>query len=83
MTTETISYTSLRQNLSSVLNSIEDNKEIYLVKRKNHSDAVIIDRNDYESLLETLHLLSTSANSNRLIESLQQDENKEYEEVDL
>lgn len=83
MRTETISYTSLRQNLSSVLDKIENNKEVCFVTRKQHRDMVIIARDDYESLIETLHLLSSAANANRLNESLQQDQNGEYEKVEL
>lgn len=83
MTTETISYTSLRQNLSSVLSRIETNKETYLVTRKQHADIVMIARDDYDSLVETLHLLSNTANSSRLNESLQQDINGEYKKVKI
>ena len=83
MTTEIISYTSLRQNLSSVLGRIETNKETYFVTRKQHSDVVMISRDDYESLIETLHLLSNTANSNRLNESLLQDRSGEYEKEDI
>ena len=83
MTTETISYTSLRQNLSSVLSRIEANKETYLVTRKKHADIVMIARDDYDSLVETLHLLSNTVNSSRLNESLQQDINGEYQKVKI
>jgi antitoxin YefM len=83
MTTETISYTSLRQNLSSVLSRIETNKETYLVTRKKHADIVMIARDDYDSLVETLHLLSNTVNSSRLNESLQQDINGEYKKVKI
>jgi len=83
VTTETISYTSLRQNLSSVLSRIETNKETYLVTRKKHADIVMIARDDYDSLVETLHLLSNTVNSSRLNESLQQDINGEYKKVKI
>ena len=83
MKTETISYTALRQNLSSVLNKIELNKEAYFITRKQHSDIVMIARDDYDSLLETLHLLSSMSNSNRLNEALQQDRDEDYEKVDF
>ncbi len=83
MTSAVISYTSLRQNLSSVLDKIEKDKEPYFVTRKKHSDVVMMARDDYESLIETLHLLSSSENSKRLRESLQQDEMGEYKKVDL
>jgi antitoxin YefM len=83
MSTATISYTSLRQNLSSVLDTIEKTKEAYFVTRKQHADIVMIARDDYESLIETLHLLSNATNSDRLNKALQQDQNDEYTKVEL
>ena len=83
MTTATISYTSLRQNLSSVLDKIEKNKEAFLVTRKKHSDVIMVAKDDYDSLIETLHLLSNSANSRRLNQALEQDAKGEYVKVDF
>ncbi len=83
MTIATISYTSLRQNLSSVLNKIEKDKEAYLITRKQHSDIVMIAKDDYESLIETLHLLSNTANSSRLSEALEQDKNGQYQKIEF
>ena len=83
MTTETISYTSLRQNLSSVLSKIESSKETFFVTRKKHADVVMMARDDYESMIETLHLLSNTANANRLKEALQQDLDSDYVKIDI
>ena len=83
MATETITYTSLRQNLSSVLSKIESSKETFFITRKQHSDVVMIARDDYESLIETLHLLSNPINSRRLNEALQQDRDGKYVKVNI
>ncbi len=83
MTTETITYTSLRQNLSSVLSKIELNKERFFVTRKQHADVVMIARDDYESMIETLHLLSNPANASRLNEALKQDREGKYVKVKI
>ncbi len=83
MATETITYTSLRQNLSSVLSKIELNKGTFFVTRKQHQDVAMIARDDYESLIETLHLLSNPANARRLNKALQQDCDGEYVKVDI
>ena len=80
---EKISYTSLRQNLSSILDEIEDNKEPYCVTRRKHGEIVMIAKDDYDSLLETLHLLSNTKNANKLYESINQDKNGEYEDIKL
>jgi len=83
MTVATISYTSLRQNLSSILDKIEKDKEAFLVTRKKHADVIMVAKDDYDSLIETLHLLSNSANSKRLNQALEQDVRGEYVQVDI
>lgn len=80
---EKITYTSLRQNLSSILDNIENDREIYSVTRKKHEEIIMVAKNDYDSLLETLHLLSSKENHKKLNESILQDGNLEYEEIDL
>ncbi len=83
MPAETISYTALRQSLSSVLDKIEKNKEIYFIRRRQHADVVMIARDDYESLVETLHLLSNPANAYCLNESLQQNKEGKYKKIEF
>jgi antitoxin YefM len=80
---QSISYTSLRQNLSSVLDDVENNREIYYITRKQHNDAVVISRDDYESIMETVHLLSSKKNADALMKALKQAKNKEYVKVKL
>jgi antitoxin YefM len=80
---KTITYTSLRNNLSSVLNEIENDQDVYNVKRKNHEDIVMIPKSDYDSLKETLYLLSNPHNAKNLNDSIEQDQEGEYESIDL
>lgn len=80
---KTVTYTSLRQNLSSILDSVENDQEQYYITRQQHSDIVLLSREDYESLIETLHLLSSNKNAKKLYESLEQDKKGEYVKVDL
>lgn len=80
---EKVSYTSLRKNLSSVLDKIENNQEPCRITRKTHEDIVMLPRSDYESLKETLYLLSSSKNATKLEESIGQDLKGEYEKVDI
>jgi len=80
---KTVTYTSLRKNLSSILDEIEMDQEPYYISRKQHTDVVMIARDDYESLIETLHLLSNTKNAKKLLEALEQDRKGEYEKVNL
>lgn len=82
-TMKTVSYTLLRQNLSSILEEVETCKEKYFITRRKHSDAVLMDRDDYESIMETLHLLSSPENARRLLESIEDDKAEKYEEFKI
>lgn len=63
----TISITDLRKNLKETLDTvIESNQEI-IIHRPNNEDVVLISLSDYNSLNETLHLLSSEKNRTRLL----------------
>lgn len=71
-----ITYTSLRKNLSSTLNEIEQDHMLFKVSRKNHKGVVMLTEEDYNSLHETLYLLSNPANAFKLHESINQEKEK-------
>ena len=79
---QNISYTSLRKNLSSVMNLIEANREEVQVTRKGHETIIMMSQHDYESMQETLYLLSNPNNAKRLQDSINQAKNNEFTEVD-
>jgi antitoxin YefM len=65
-------YTEFRTQLTKYLNKVEENSETLIIKRKTGNGAVLISLDEYNSLMETVHLLSSKANSDRLYESIQQ-----------
>jgi antitoxin YefM len=80
---ETISYTSLRKNLSSIMDSIEDNHATFHVTRKDHPNMVMMREDDYNSLNETLYLLSNPVNAKHLQVSIKQVSENDFVDVDL
>ncbi len=67
-----VSYTELRNNLSTLMDEVCDNHAPLLVTRQNARSVVMLAEEDYESLMETVHLLSSPANAARLLESIAQ-----------
>lgn len=67
---ETISYSSFRANLKSMLDKVLGDRTPLFITRKNSEEVAVIPRSDYESLKETLHLLSSRANAERLHQSI-------------
>jgi antitoxin YefM len=71
MTTET-TYTALRDNLSSCLNRVVDDREVLLVRRRGARDVAILAADELAGLMETAHLLRSPKNAARLFESLRE-----------
>lgn len=67
-----VSYTEARNSLKSVLDSVEDDADIAIITRRDGGDAVVMSLAQYESMAETLHLLSSPANAAHLAESIAQ-----------
>ncbi|MBA2629055.1 MAG: type II toxin-antitoxin system Phd/YefM family antitoxin [Rickettsiaceae bacterium] len=80
---KSISYTSLRKNLSSVLDTVEKDHIPYHIIRKNHKNMILLTEEDYESTQETLYLLSNPINASRIKESIEQATKAEFTHVDL
>ena len=65
-------FSEFRSSLKSFLDSVEDDNETLIIKRKTGKGAVMISLEEYNSIMETLHLLSSKKNADRLYESIQQ-----------
>lgn len=65
-------FSEFRTNLKTYLDNVEDNNETLIVKRKTGKGTVMISLDEYNSIMETVHLLSSKANANHLYESIQQ-----------
>jgi antitoxin YefM len=68
----TTTYSALRQNLASVLQKVVDDRLPCIVSRRGHDDVVILPREDWEGMEETLYLLSNPENARQLEESIAQ-----------
>ncbi len=65
-------YTEFRLKLKKFLDDIEQNNETLIIKRGTGKGTVMISLNEYNSIMETVHLLSSKANADRLYESIKQ-----------
>ncbi len=65
-------YTEFRTKLKKFLDNVEDNNETLIIKRGTGKGTVMISLEEYNSIMETVHLLSSKANADRLYESIEQ-----------
>ncbi|RLD41226.1 MAG: prevent-host-death protein [Bacteroidetes bacterium] len=76
-------YTEFRTGLKKYLDDIEENNETLIIKRNSGKGTVLISLEEYNSMMETVHLLSSKANADRLYESIQQIKDGQFETKDL
>jgi len=69
---KTINFTEARNNLKSVLDKVIDDADYTIITRRDAEDAVVMSLDSFNSLIETVHLLKSSANAAHLARSIEQ-----------
>ncbi|WP_367155923.1 type II toxin-antitoxin system Phd/YefM family antitoxin [Methylomonas sp. HYX-M1] len=67
---DTINYSTLRSNLASILDKVNDDHNPVLVTRQNGKPAVILSLEDYKSFEETAYLMASPVNAQRLNQAI-------------
>jgi antitoxin YefM len=80
---QAVNYSHARNNLKSLIDDVDENFEEYLITTKNNTKAMLISVDEYNAMKETLYLLSTPTNRERLLESIQQIEAGRFSEKEL
>jgi len=69
-----VTYSHARNALKSLLDAVVQDVDVTVISRRDaEDDAVIMSLAHYNSLMETLHLLSTPANARALARAIEQD----------
>jgi antitoxin YefM len=78
-----VSYSDLRANLARYMEEVCDSRSPLHVTRQNARGVVMISEEEYEGLMETLYLLRSPDNAERLTASIRAAEAGEVREYDL
>lgn len=64
-------YTDARARLAELCDSVVDQREVVIIRRRNHPKVALIAADELQSLTETVHLLRSPRNAARLLAALQ------------
>jgi antitoxin YefM len=73
-----LNYTQFRSNLKPVLDNVVADNDLVIINRGENNNAVIISLDEYNSLIETIHLLGTKKNAKRLYDAIERDKKSEF-----
>ncbi|MDD2369172.1 MAG: type II toxin-antitoxin system prevent-host-death family antitoxin [Sulfuricurvum sp.] len=71
-------YSTARNNLRSMIDSVCKDCEEYIITTKDNQSAVLISYEEYASMKETMYLLSSKTNRDRLLDSIEEIENGHF-----
>jgi len=69
METQT-TYTQARANLAKLCEQVAENRDVVVISRRKGRDVALIAADELSSILETLHLLRSPKNADRLLSAL-------------
>lgn len=67
-----INFSEARNNLKNVLDQVAEDADYTVITRRDAGDAVVMSLDQFNSLIETFHLLKSPANAAHLAKSIKQ-----------
>jgi len=80
---QAVLYSQARNNLRSIITQVCDNFEEFIITTKDKQSVILISQNEYNSMKETLYLLSSKNNRDRLLDAVEQIENSKFLKKEL
>ena len=80
---QAILYSQARNNLREIINKACQNFEEFIITTKDKQSAVLISQEEYDSMKETLYLLSSRNNRERLLDAMEQIEDAKFTKKEL
>ena len=80
---ETILYSQARNNLRTLIDKVCIDFSEFVISTKNNNQAVLISYDEYKGLKETLYLLSSKNNRDRLLDAVEEIEKGNFQTREL
>ena len=78
-----VNFTEMRRNLKSVLDQVAMDADYTIISRRDAENAVVMSLEQFNGLMETVHLLKNPANARHLEKSIQEYHSGKIEKHDL
>ena len=75
---QAVLYSQARNNLRSFINHVCDDFDEYIITTKDNKSAVLLSYDEYTAMKETLYLLSSKNNRDRLLDAVDQIDRLEF-----
>lgn len=69
-------YTAARANLAKLCDEVTENRRVVIISRRGRHDVALVSADELSGLLETLHLLRSPKNAERLLTALDRAKSK-------
>lgn len=80
---QAIFYSQARNNLREIINKVCDDFDEYIITTKDEKSVVILSYDEYSAMKETMYLLSSKNNRDRLSDAVEQIENLKFTKRDI
>jgi len=80
---QAVGYSQARNNLRSLIDNVCQNYDEVIITTKNNQSAVLLSKDEYDSMKETLYLLSSKNNRDRLLDAIDEIENAKFLKKDI
>ena len=80
---QAVGYSQARNNLRSLINNVCQNYDEVTITTKDNKSAVLLSKDEFDSMKETLYLLSSKNNRDRLLDAIDEIENAKFFKKDI
>jgi antitoxin YefM len=75
---QVINFSEFRTHLKDNLDSVSQDNDVVIINRNKNENVVLISLREYNAIQETLHLLSSTKNRDRLLDAIERDKKGEF-----
>ena len=80
---QAVFYSQARNNLRTLIDKVCDDFDEFIITTKDNKSAVLISYDEYSAMKETMYLLSSKNNRDRLLDAVDQIEKTTFKKVEI